>query len=124
MADVEDDNKEEEVMRNDVDIEAADANDEGEDHAAEEEVDVRDEGDDGEGVKADDGKQEAAPVKLGFKTFTSGGDACAYFKNIMSSAAKGVNLNEYEYRCLLDLLQLGHPDASKKVGCSSTQAHS
>jgi hypothetical protein len=33
-------------------------------------------------------------IKLGYKNFTSGNEACAYFKNIMNSAPIDVNLNE------------------------------
>ncbi|GAX82585.1 hypothetical protein CEUSTIGMA_g10011.t1 [Chlamydomonas eustigma] len=60
--------------------------------------------------------EKSEPVKLGYKNFTSGNEACAYFKSIMNSAPMDVNLNEYEAKALHDLLKNGHPHAAKKIG--------
>ena len=82
---------EEEAKRIKVEEPAADVNEEGEDAGVD--ADVKEEEGEEEEEKADVVQTEAI-IKLGFKSFTSGGDACAYFKSIMTSAPKGVNLNE------------------------------
>ena len=47
------------------------------------------------------------PVKLGYKTLSSGNEACAYFKTIMQQSPRNTNLNEVRES---DMSQL--PEAS------------
>ncbi|KAG1658937.1 hypothetical protein FOA52_007129 [Chlamydomonas sp. UWO 241] len=83
-----------------------------------EEADEVEEGEEGDKEEAKGTKRKAPqePVTLGYKTFTSGSDCHAYYKNLMANAPMDTNMNEYEYKALLELLQKGHPDAPKKLG--------
>ena len=39
-------------------------------------------------------KRQREPVKLGYKTFATGNEACAYFKALMHAVPKDLDLNE------------------------------
>lgn len=39
-------------------------------------------------------KRPREPVKLGYKTFKDGDEACAYFRNLMTSVPTNHNMNE------------------------------
>lgn len=62
-------------------------------------------------------KRDRSPVKLGYKDFCDAKQCTDYFRDLLASAVKGVDFNEYEYLALLELLQKGHPKSADKIGC-------
>ncbi|GLC48648.1 hypothetical protein PLESTB_000121300 [Pleodorina starrii] len=61
-------------------------------------------------------ESHVGPLTLGFKTFANSKACTDYFKYLLSTAPMDTDMNEYEYRILLDLIQKGHPSAAAKIG--------
>ncbi|KAG2435227.1 hypothetical protein HXX76_007309 [Chlamydomonas incerta] len=109
--------------------EAPDAGDVKEEQAAAEEEAAGEGGEGEDAEEAEEGGEDApasadkkrpadsGPMSLGYKLFNSGKEAAAYFKLLQHSTSLDTDMNEYEYRILLDLLQKGHPSADSKIGC-------
>ncbi|VFQ86640.1 unnamed protein product [Cuscuta campestris] len=67
----------------------------------------------GDGEKKDD---RSGPVTVGPKTFGSSVEMFDYFHKLLHTWSTNVNLNEYEHRVLLELLNKGHAEFARKIG--------
>ncbi|EFJ41544.1 tRNA pseudouridine synthase mitochondrial precursor [Volvox carteri f. nagariensis] len=62
-------------------------------------------------------KGHVGPLTLGYRSFETGKACADYLKALLSTSPLDTDMNEYEYRVLLDLIQKGHPSAASKIGC-------
>lgn len=96
-----------------VEVAEAQANEEAE--AAVEAEPAAAEGVEGE-RKEEEVKDFDEPVALGFKTFKNVVEMYEYFNDILNASTLDQDLNEYEYKAVVDLLEKGHASAKEKIG--------